>query len=376
MKEIINFLRTIKDINSMLKITSKSKEKYIIKFIIGNTSCDMDSFTSSVVLSYLRNVQSKFIHVNKNEELTYLVDINKDVLNTLHIPIINCNKGELFWRLDIKELMERSEIKEEDLFYFNEEIKYDSVTNKLIWKTLPEDGNITYQVILVDHHKLDESQKFLSSYVTEILDHHDDTGFDYNTEYPKLMSKTVEFPLGSTMTLINSEFLKNKDLIDNHDSFFKDNYFDFLISAVVLDSNNFSDQYYETRWVRKDKEYAAKIVNSFRKSIFSNIIEEIQFMNDLDFEHFDRLYNILSSVKYSQEKNLELGINALINKDRKDSIIKSKTNSLKIAFSTLSVEVPMIIQKYTIKELCDVIEENSKDKSIDIFIFFQTTQYC
>lgn len=113
MKELVNFIRTlyhkIDDIVNTLP--------YEIVFVMGNSSCDLDSALSSILLSFLRNIESKSITYTCQKEITYN---NYSKINKLYIPVINCPKGELFWRLDIKELFETVQIEQTDFFYYTD----------------------------------------------------------------------------------------------------------------------------------------------------------------------------------------------------------------------------------------------------------------
>ena len=367
MKEILNFLRTIyNNFANIIKLKDSCEEKYIIKLVIGNTSCDMDSFLSSIVLSYIRNVQSKFIHVTKNEEITYCIDTNKGAVNIIHIPVINCPKGELPWRLDIAELINRLEIDHTNFFYFEDSIIIEN--DKLIFGPLSKQPSISFEIILVDHHDLPLNQQFISKYVTEIIDHHNDEGFNYKSNYPRLLKHKCEFPLASCMTLILEEFFTSKSLSDYFDSFYKDNFFDMLVAPQLIDSVNFSDKVKNSKWIEKDKKYVVQVIDSIKKSVFSNIIEEIQYMNNLDFEHINRLYAILNDCKFSPEKNIALGIEALINKDRKDLTVKIKDTKLKICFASFPVNFNILIEKYGIDEFNKIAEAIAEKSSIDLFI--------
>lgn len=119
MKEIISFIKYVK--HNFSKIITPDVS-FTFNFVLGNCSCDMDSFTSSIIYSYYRNIQLKSISVNeddKNGIYFHIYDNN----NILYIPILNCNKGELFNRLDISELCSKYNLSEDDFLYFNEEFK-------------------------------------------------------------------------------------------------------------------------------------------------------------------------------------------------------------------------------------------------------------
>ena len=134
MKEIINFLKTIK--NKTTQIVTP-EVPYYVYFVMGNSSCDMDSFLSSIVYSYFKNVESGLIpkiderENKKDEDISYNI---YDFGNLVYIPIINCSKDLLFSRLDIAELCKKLNLTVDDFFFFDEEIKH--INNEIIFKPL------------------------------------------------------------------------------------------------------------------------------------------------------------------------------------------------------------------------------------------------
>ena len=384
MHEIINFVKTLyHKLHSLIILEEKDTSTYSINFVLGNSTCDLDSFLSAITLSYFRNIKSGFISVTKNNEITY--NVKKHSLNNVYIPIINCKKEELLWRLDISELLSKLEIKPDELFYYKDALLFNSnkvqfkpvsdyikdkhKTNSSLVNTLLD--RVSCQFILVDHHELDPSQKELIPFVEEILDHHDDKDFDYKL-YPNLTTKLVEFPRISNMILILEEFLTDDKLKACHESLFKNNFFDILVAAPIIDSNNFDDKLKNSKWIDKDKVLVSNIVSILKTSIFSSPIERIKFSEDADYQHFERLFKILSNVKFDCEKNLNIGIEGLINKDLKrfEIELKSKEDILYITYASFPVPLKKVISKYSKENFFKFLESFSIDKAYNRTDFY------
>lgn len=132
MKEIVNFLKTVKH-----KITDvvTPEVPYFVKFVMGNTTCDMDSFLTSIVYSYFKNVESGIITFKKDNEYDISYNIY-DMGNIVYIPILNCSKEDLFHRLDIAELCKLNHLSENDFFFYKDEFSLDKEKDELVFKSL------------------------------------------------------------------------------------------------------------------------------------------------------------------------------------------------------------------------------------------------
>ena len=104
------------------------------------------------------------------------------------------------------------------------------------------------------------------------------------------------------MILILEEFLTDDKLKACHESLFKNNFFDILVAAPIIDSNNFDDKLKNSKWIDKDKVLVSNIVSILKTSIFSSPIERIKFSEDADYQHFERLFKILSNVKFQNRE--------------------------------------------------------------------------
>ena len=101
-------LNLAKIINQEKAITRENKK---LIYILGNTSCDLDSFISCLFLSIFRNL------LIKTENL-----ITKNLRNSkvLYIPIFNCNSNDFCDRLDIYFLLKKYDIAIENLIFIND----------------------------------------------------------------------------------------------------------------------------------------------------------------------------------------------------------------------------------------------------------------
>lgn len=136
MREITNFIKTI---SSRLSYIIDKDEKFTINIVMGNSSCDLDSVTSSFYYSFMRNLECGAIACENENKIAYNI---KEKNNEIFIPVINCPKGELFWRLDINQLLSKVGIKETDLFYFTD--IFNSQEGKIEFKQIGKCYSIFY----------------------------------------------------------------------------------------------------------------------------------------------------------------------------------------------------------------------------------------
>lgn len=213
----------------------------------------------------------------------------------------------------------------------------------------------------MDHHDLDKSQKFLSSYVNGIVDHHDDMNppFDYIKSYPNLKGDNndidrsrlkVEFPRCSNMALVLELAFKCEITTKFFSQFLNnDNFYDFLIGVLVVDTENFSSKTKDLKWVEKDHEVAVKILESCRRSIFFSVEngeDKLSLEKENEF-HFNTMKTYLIDVKFDKDKNIALGMKALFNKDRKDFAIvnKHREHPVYVSYHSVPVSIFDVLKK-------------------------------
>ena len=200
-----------------------------ITFILGNNSCDMDSALSSYLLSIGKNIKHNTITYNKSND-SFIFNKNP---KHLFLPVLNIKRGTFHQRLDQKYVFDLFKIDENLFWYISDEI----FDEKNLFSLL-KNNNIKTNIILVDHSKLCEEQLYLSDYVTEIYDHHQ----EYKYNFKNLKKVHIKYPLGSCTTLILLDYFFDtfpKCLINPL----------FAITALLIDTNKFEKNFYNNRWV-------------------------------------------------------------------------------------------------------------------------------
>ena len=284
-----------------------------ITFILGNNSCDMDSLLSAYLLSLAKNIKYNTITYNKSNN-TAIYNKNPKYL---FLPVLNIKRGTFNQRLDEKYVFDLFKIDENLFWYISDEI-FDE--NNLF--SLHKNNNVKTNLILVDHSKLSDEQTFLADYVTEIYDHHLEKKYDF-----KNLSKfNIKYPLGSCSTLILLDYFCDvfpKCLVEPL----------LAITAILIDTNKFEQNFYNNRWVDLDK------------MVYKKIKSEIK-PNEKKIKYKEYYKNIIEA-KYNEEKNLELGVEILLLKDQK----QYNWSGLKIFWSSLQVSYYKIQDKFGTNEI-------------------------
>ena len=284
-----------------------------ITLILGNNSCDMDSLLSSYLLSLAKNIKYNTITYNKSNNTAIY---NKNPKH-LFLPVLNIKRGTFNQRLDEKYVFDLFKIDENLFWYISDEI-FDE--NNLF--SLHKNNNVKTNLILVDHSKLSDEQTFLADYVTEIYDHHQEKKYDFKN----LSKATIKYPLGSCSTLILLDYFCDvfpKCLVEPL----------LAITAILIDTNKFEQNFYNNRWVDLDK------------MVYKKIKSEIK-PNEKKIKYKEYYKNIIEA-KYNEEKNLELGVEILLLKDQK----QYNWSGLKIFWSSLQVSYYKIQDKFGINEI-------------------------
>jgi inorganic pyrophosphatase/exopolyphosphatase len=117
-KNINEYLSILKNVymeSEMDFINKKENKKFI--FILGNSSCDLDSLISSLLLSLFRNLLANTDNFFAN---------NLSTCKVLYLPIFNCNSDDFVDRLDINFLLKQYNIETENLIFIdNKKLKED-----------------------------------------------------------------------------------------------------------------------------------------------------------------------------------------------------------------------------------------------------------
>jgi len=221
--------------------------------------------------------------------------------------------------------------------------------------------------------------------VTEIIDHHNDSGSGSGSEsnlgYKNLRKKSLIYPLGSCSSLVLLEHLKYLEeylLAENTkeiqaEIFFRNSFKDFMIfiSAILIDTRNFFEVDYYVRWTNLDVLAYNKIIELNEKFYFQNENCNYEFYNAIKESPLaKKLYEDLINSKYDLEANLNLGIKKLFNKDKKEFSYNGKTTS--VIWSSLQVSLESLIVKFGLDNLKkEVFEALLGNKSMYVINYRQ-----
>jgi inorganic pyrophosphatase/exopolyphosphatase len=305
-------MNTTTPLNNFINNYLNGGQRYLERvFVLGNVSCDLDSFLSSYLLCVANN-------------------FSKHEINQIYIPIINCPRKELKYRFDLDYLTKRFSIDTENMNYIDDDFFKRQIRKKNKAK-----------FILVDHNRPDLSQRKIinEQNIIGIYDHHKDEGLN-------IEEKTIIYPLGSCSSLILKKFYENNFYLFNfvHPL--------FAVSAMLNDTENFDQNLYNKKWTNFDKNIFDLIIYKNPNYNFTQ-----KFINDF----FEKINNEKSNVT----KNLSLGIDGLLRKDKKNFVW---SKNFKAGWSSLEIHLDEILKKFGKKKLFERIDEKCLNEGHNIYL--------
>ena len=299
-------------------IFNNNLTKYLI---LGNITCDLDSFLSTYLLSLAKTFSLKST-------------------NNLYIPILNCERGELKYRFDIDYLTKLYKLNVNNMLYIN-----DPSIKTLLKK-------YKNKIILVDHNKVDVNQsKLLNSKnnkIVSIYDHHKDEKYNKSNN----IIKHIMYPLGSCSTLISNKFYLSNPLL-----------FNFInpilsISGILIATENFNKKLYNKKWVQLDK------------FVFNEILYENEHLFPPSFinnrkKYINDYYQKIKKEKYDKVKNLNIGVRGILKKDLKNF---EWENGVKAKWSTLQIAYDDIVVKFGERKIIMEMNKICKDSKYNLYI--------
>lgn len=203
-------------------------------FVLGNTSADVDSVVSALVLAFILRF------VTKSKEFFY-------------VPLINTSPKVLSGKLDVKRVLETENIAIDDLVFYSETKEIQQVANSYFF--------------LVDHNTLSEDQTDISGKVVGVIDHHTKSNnFDESKLKVNIIGKSA-----SALTLIldyYSTALEQSGLASLRR---------LLLSPLYLDSILFSEDQFNKRYFDID----IKIRDQLKSKVVLEAKEDEKFFEEL-----------------------------------------------------------------------------------------------
>lgn len=277
--------------NTFLEHCKKSLQSIktikLVNVVIGNPSCDLDSAVSAIVYAYYL--------FKKTDELV--------------IPVLNIPSNEYFLKTEVKFLLKKHEIADENLV-FNDQVDLSRLccSQKL-------------KLHLVDHHELTTKNLNLEPCVTSVIDHRP-IAKNWNNIYTNINM------VGSCSTLIAQEIFKNLPEILTTEII------SLLHAVIVLDTINFSKQ--AKRFTQLDIDILTKL-----KSKTDIVLDDDQIFNELvearksisGFTSLQLLYKDLKIVKNVAIPGFPLLVADFVKRDDSEGALETfcKENSCDVA---------------------------------------------
>ena len=332
-----NYLKEIK------KLYETSSSLLEIVFILGNNTCDMDSALSAYLLSLGKNIKKGTITLSKKGNPS----INPES-KFLCLPVLNIQRGTLPHRIDVKYIFDQFGIDENDFWYITDDIF--SPDKLFQHKNNSSSNNIKTNIIIVDHTLITEEQAYLSEYIIGIYDHH--LLPNYLGQYKNLQTCNIVYPVGSCTTLILSEYF------DDEEEFpVKIVSPVMAVTAILLDTKNFNQDFYENRWVDLDRKVYKKIKKVIKRE-----------RGEDDKIKMKVYYKEIKDIKHDLNKNLNLGFEPLVRKDQKFFNWKEKKavwSSLPVSFNEIKKRFG---EKKIINHYMDYYHGKNNDEQKNTFV--------
>jgi len=287
----VSFVDWFSNSKQMFKQSLSSKKQ--LHIVSGNQAADLDSVVSACTMAYYLSTT-----------------INLPTVGLVCIP-----KAELRLRTEVTFMFKHAGLDWEKLLFLDE------LAAEQISSLDPSFVSVT----LVDHNSPAPSLSFLSPFVIEIIDHHEDS----KKEYAKLQEKRIE-TVGSCSTLVAEKFLQNSKFLEilKQQSELK-----LLVEGTILvDTINLAPEMGKV--TPKDTEILHKLLN---------------------LEHQPRdtnsLYKLLNEAKFDCSS---LTISELLIKDYKDW----ELGNTKYGISSITAPVSRLADPSVEKILSKFCEEN------------------
>ena len=221
----VSYLNSIQESANYAAI-DKNNNNSKVHLIMGNEAGDADSIISSLTLAYVQMLHKTHA---KNEE-------EEEVATVL--PIVSVPREDIALRRDVMLLLDLVGITPEKLLYVNDDI----ISQNLLSYAETDDEHHASTTMkakttltLVDHNRIKSSMSHLSSYVTEIVDHHEDEkSHEQVTDNKRLIAfENGAATVASTCTLVTERLKFNStiSIIDGSLGL-------ALLGVILLDSVN------------------------------------------------------------------------------------------------------------------------------------------
>ncbi|CAD5122848.1 DgyrCDS11250 [Dimorphilus gyrociliatus] len=293
----------------------------ILRAVIGNSACDLDSAASAVSFGY---------YLHKTSETD----------NAKTIPVLNINKEDYPLKTEVKHLFDKYGISSSFL-HFKDDI------NLIDYK---EKGKL--EVVLVDRNTLSEDEIPLKPCITYIVDHHRKQWVDDERVKTKIEK------VGSCSTLIAELILNSSITIDKHLA-------EMLYTTIILDTINLSKE--ADIVTEKDKIILNQLERKYLPNIDHTEIFNEYFKAKTDVSSLTLVEILRKDVKIINDANIKIGISSiplpLLTFFNKDNVFGELREFSKLfSLNLVVIMVLFVTEDNTTKREIAVYSENNKIK--------------
>lgn len=273
-------------------------------FVTGNSSCDLDSFVSSIAFSYFNYLDKSFIT----------------------IPFHQIKKHELNSRKDIQYLLKINQIDENNLIFIDDFLSIFEITDIV-------------SVVLVDHNSIDTSSLLVLNKkdkikIIGIIDHHIDDLCFLNCK-PRIIRTS-----GSCTSLV-FDYWYEKLCINFYD--FKQIFF-LLLASLLIDTSNM-------------KVKVKKV----------DLVSYNFYLKYIDMDNEKEKYNVLNYYNSILEKKKDLTglkFDEIVYKDFKQFY----TNNLTVGISSIQLSFSSILNSFPLDVIFRSFIDVMKKKNVKLLI--------
>jgi len=211
-----DFVSYIDSLPEMLNETLMKNGR--VRVFMGNEAADADSIVSSLTLGYAESMKPS------------------KAPSELMVPVVSAPRADLSLRRDVVILLDIAGINPENLLYIDDEIVVDRLLSPPV--SGKEDPR---SITLTDHNRIRSSLRDLAPLVTEIVDHHEDSGH-HSSVTVESGRRSIAFD-GGKATVASTCTLVTELLLDDQSPGGNGNKIDgslglLLLGVILLDSVN------------------------------------------------------------------------------------------------------------------------------------------
>eukprot|EP00392_Amoebophrya_sp_AT5.2_P005820 g5830.t1 len=324
-----------------------TQERYRFVFVLGNTSCDLDSVCSALALAWILELKSlkqgSGSHSTKKSQC--------------FVPLLNFRRSAYPQLLQQAYFLEKYfGLQADDLCFYEDSCAGAAGAGRA---ATAEDGGgapASGSYFLVDHNEIDPGQReFVAPRVVGCIDHHELAGgrADAPPDIFDIHAPTACGPekiVGSCSSLVLKRLLSLEDGVAGKEEFAE--LFCLLSGAIICDTRNFSDKTKGAKWSDVGDRNAfedgkKKISNDALRDFLTGRGSSSSSSGKTPAGTWDAFAQDLFDVKFDVERNLQLGVQGLLSSDYKQFAYQNgPAEAIDVGFATFPIQLISVLERF------------------------------